>query len=376
MLSNNPRITDLMFESTIAKLAKDRGITIEESRLEISKMSFSQYLNLIEASANISSPSGQTIGPSAAKQASPTSNTQVPQTAPAKQQVMWNGPGAPIEKGMTVKLKGPNGLPVAGVISQVDQSAHGVKVKNPITGQDEWHGNDDLEPYAGGDTVPGATPQAAGLHQQQVAEEISRMQQLANIGEDTGHDAGSYPHDFSNFQQDAQAAGHRIVAQPQDDTGNMTQNFQVHDSNGNQVGYWDGAQGSGIIAKSPEDYQQRIGNKGMSSYNRDQYQKDVSSIPAPSMSEEISRMRQLAGIAEDASGGASCAGGIATAPVAMGAMKKRTQVEEGPSEEYTPGVAKTVAGDTKPNQATGRLSANLAARGKKTASRINNGFKK
>lgn len=261
MLSNNPRITDLMFESTIAKLAKDRGITIEESRLEISKMSFSQYLNLIEASANISSPSGQTIGPSAAKQASPTSNTQVPQTAPAKQQVMWNGPGAPIEKGMTVKLKGPNGLPVAGVISQVDQSAHGVKVKNPITGQDEWHGNDDLEPYAGGDTVPGATPQAAGLHQQQVAEEISRM-------------------------------------------------------------------------------------------------------------------RQLAGIAEDSSGGASCAGGIAIAPTVMGGMKKRSQVEEGPSEEYTPGVAKTVAGDTKPNQATGRLSANLAARGKKTASRINNGFKK
>ncbi len=251
-----------MFESAITKLSKDRGITIEESRNEISKMSFSQYLSLIEASANIAPPSGQTIGPSAAAQSSPSSNTQAPQTAPGKQQVMWNGPGAPIEQGMTVKLKGPNGLPVAGVISQVDQSAHGVKVKNPITGRDEWHGDDDLEPYVGGDTVPGATPGAAGLqHQQQMAEEISRM-------------------------------------------------------------------------------------------------------------------RQLAGIAEDSSGGASCAGGIAIAPTAMGGMKKRSQVEEGPSEEYTPEVAKTVAGDTKPNQASGRLSANLAARGKKTAARINNGFKR
>lgn len=318
-----------MFESTIAKLAKDRGITIEESRLEISKMSFSQYLNLIEASANISSPSGQTIGPSAAKQASPTSNTQVPQTAPAKQQVMWNGPGAPIEKGMTVKLKGPNGLPVAGVISQVDQSAHGVKVKNPITGQDEWHGNDDLEPYAGGDTVPGATPQAAGLHQQQVAEDISRMRELAGIIEN------SFSHDVDHIPG---ATRHDLAQQMKDSACKR-------------------CNGHGSVYKTPDGTVFPSNQPGTKRY-------------------KCGVCKGSGFIAEDSSGGASCAGGIAIAPTAMGGMKKRSQVEEGPSEEYTPGVAKTVAGDTKPNQATGRLSANLAARGKKTASRINNGFKK
>jgi hypothetical protein len=150
-------------------------------------------------------------------------------------------------------------LPIAGEITQVDQSANGVKVKNPTTGQEEWHGNDDLQTFSGGDTVPGATNQAAGLQQ---------------------------------------------------------------------------------------------------------------------MAEELKRIKHLAGIVEDCSSGASCAGAIATSPTSLGGVKRRQSVEEGPSEEYTPGVAKTVAGDTKPNQASGRLSANLAARGKKTASRTNNGFKK
>jgi hypothetical protein len=267
MLRHNPKIIDLIYESAIEKLAGIKGITIQESRQEIAKMSFKQYLKLVEASANITPPSGQTIGPSAGSAGapittgSPTATTQGPQTAPSKAQIMWNGPGSPIEQGMTVGLKGPNGLPVAGEITQVDSGAKGVRVKNPTTGQEEWHGNDDLQQYQGGATVPGATPHAAGLQQQQMAEDIRRM-------------------------------------------------------------------------------------------------------------------RQLAGIAEDASGGASCAGGIATAPTAMGNVKRRQSVEEGPSEEYTPEVAKTVAGDTKPNQATGRLSANLAARGKKTAARTNNGFKK
>lgn len=258
MLRNNPQIVQLMYGDTVNKLVDIKGITLQEARQEISKMSFSQYLSLLEASADITPPSGQKISP-AGPSASPTATTQGPQKAPSKAQVMWNGPGSPIEQGMTVGLKGPNGLPVAGEITQVDQTANGVKVKNPTTGQEEWHGNDDLQPFAGGNTVPGATNQAAGLRQ---------------------------------------------------------------------------------------------------------------------MAEDLKRMKQLAGISEDASGGASCAGGIATAPAAMGNVKRRQSVEEGPSEEYTPDVAKTVAGDTKPNQASGRLSANLAARGKKTASRTNNGFRK
>lgn len=264
MLRHSPKIIDLMYESAINRLAITKGITLRESKQEIAQMSFIQYLTLLEASANITPPSGQTIGPSAssvpAQPSAQATQNKTPQTAPAKAQIMWNGPGSPIEQGMTVGLKGPNGLPVAGEITQVDTNSKGVKVKNPATGQEEWHGNDDLQQFVDGNSKPGATPQAAGLQQQ--------------------------------------------------------------------------------------------------------------------MAEDIRRMRHLAGIAEDASSGASCAGGIAIAPVAVGNVKRRTATEEAPAVEYTPKVAKTVAGDTKPNQASGKLSADLAARGKKTASRTNNGFKK
>jgi len=91
---------------------------------------------------------------------------------------------------------------------------------------------------------------------------------------------------------------------------------------------------------------------------------------------ELTRMKQLAGIVEDGSGGASCAGGIAVAPMPMGGVKRRQPTDEELKKEYTPKVAKTVVGDTKPSQASGELSANLAVRGKKTASRTNNGFKR
>lgn len=92
---------------------------------------------------------------------------------------------------------------------------------------------------------------------------------------------------------------------------------------------------------------------------------------------ELSRMLQLAGIQENCSGGATGAGAIAMAPSAMGGIKKREPAEEALTPEYTPkGPAKTIVGDTKPNQATGKLSADLAASGKKAAGRINNGRKR
>lgn len=262
MLSNNPRIKSLINESGIEMLAKLKGITLQEAGTEISHMTFKQFLGLLEAGANITPPSGQTIG-STGSSAKSTSDPGTPQTSPAKASVMWAGQGQPIEQGMTVGLKGLNGVPVPGEISHVDQSANGVRVRNPTTGQDEWHNNDELEPYVGGSTVPGATNQAAGLQQSQVAEDIARL-------------------------------------------------------------------------------------------------------------------RQLAGISEDASCGATSASAIAIAPTITGNTKKRQAVEESPPhKEYTPkGPAKTIVGDTKPSQASGELSANLAARGKKTASRINNGIKR
>lgn len=253
MLSNNPKITELAHDDAVEKLSKIAGISLQEAKCAISEMSFKQYLSLLEASANITPPSGQTISPSAnsiAPTSRPTANQQAA-TAPAKVKNMWAGQGSPIEQGMTVGLQDPSGKSVPGEITQVDMSANGVKVKNPTTGQEEWHSNDNLQTFS--DNAPGQSQ----------------------------------------------------------------------------------------------------------------------------MAEDIARMRKLAGISEDASCGATGAGGIASAPATMGKMHKRKDVDESPSLEHPVCGNKTVVGATGPQASSiGRLSANLAARNKKTASRTNNGFKK
>jgi len=92
---------------------------------------------------------------------------------------------------------------------------------------------------------------------------------------------------------------------------------------------------------------------------------------------ELMRLRELAGIGEDCSGGAVGAGAIASSTAMMPGKRKKTTEEGSLKSEYTRKIpAKTIAGDTKPNQASGQLSANLAASGKPSASRTNNGFKK
>lgn len=93
--------------------------------------------------------------------------------------------------------------------------------------------------------------------------------------------------------------------------------------------------------------------------------------------QDIARMRQLAGISENCSAGATGAGAIAIAPTSMGTVKRRQSAEEALTPEYTrKTAAKTVIGDTKPNQASGKLSADLAASGKRTARRPNSHVKK
>lgn len=92
---------------------------------------------------------------------------------------------------------------------------------------------------------------------------------------------------------------------------------------------------------------------------------------------ELSRMLQLAGVQESCSGGATGAGAIAMAAKPLGKMQKREPAEEALKPEYTPKKpAETIIGDTKPNQASGKLSADLAASGRKAAGRINNGRKR
>jgi hypothetical protein len=91
---------------------------------------------------------------------------------------------------------------------------------------------------------------------------------------------------------------------------------------------------------------------------------------------QLSRLRELAGIKEDASACSTSASAIATAPTSQSTMRRRQPTDETQKKEYTPGSAKTIIGDTKPKQALGELSATLAANGKKTATRSRNGFRK
>ena len=226
--------------------------------------SFREYVS--EAGAMITPPSGQTIAPSGS---SGTGDPSQAAPGPSNVKSIWPGKGSPVEVGMTVGLKGPNGLPVAGQVSQVDMSAKGVKVKNPTTGQDEWANIDTLQPY------------------------------------------------MAQGQQGTQ---------PNQSTQQAQQN---------------------TVQTTTEDA-------------------------------DLMRLKELAGIKENCSAGATGAGAIAVAPTAMGKMKRRQETDEAMlKKEYTPKeAAKTIVGDTKPNQASGQLSANLAATGIKTASRANNGRKR
>jgi len=268
-MSNIKTLADsIMFDHLVERLMESGNIDIIEARRILSEMSFMEYHKLLEAGTAIVPPSGNMIGPS--------TNSITPTNQPTKiggtgAKAIWPGQGAPVEVGMTVGLKGPNGLPVPGQVSQVDQPAKGVKVKNPTTGQDEWVNTANLQPYMAANS---AKPAATNPQQTQT----------------------------------------------------------------NQAG---------------------------------------SGIQATAENAQLQRLRELAGIKENCSAGATGAGSIAVVPAAMGGVKKRQPTEEELKKEYTrTAPAKTVIGDTKPHQNMGELSATLAANGKPAAGRINNGRKK
>lgn len=245
---------DIAYGNTIDKISSERNIGITEARILLSQMSFADYHKMNEAGANIVPPSGNVNNPVA---------TSAQPNAAVGAKSTWTGKG-PISVGMTVGLKGQNGLPVPGEVSQVDATAKGVKIKNPTTGQDEWMNMNTLQPFMA-TSVPGQP----------------------------------------NVQQPTQP-----TQESQDD-------------------------------------------------------------------KDLTRLRQLAGVEENCSGGASSAGAIASVSAPMGQTKKRNIADESLTPEYTPkSSAKTIIGDTKPNQASGKLSADLAASGKLSAGRINNGRKR
>ncbi|MGL6138618.1 MAG: hypothetical protein ACRC2M_15090, partial [Planktothrix sp.] len=154
MIKNDSVINTLMYGNIIETLAAHRNISIKEAEEEFSKLNFKDYHELIsEAGTNIVPPSGQTITPTT----SSTQKSPAAATSPQQAKPSWAGGGAPIEVGMTVGMKGANGVPVPGQVSQVDMSAKGVKVKNPTTGKDEWMNTDSLEPVIANQAVGSTT---------------------------------------------------------------------------------------------------------------------------------------------------------------------------------------------------------------------------
>lgn len=210
-------------KSIIPYIAKLHNISQEQAANLLYEMTFSEYIRLLNE--EIVPPSGKPISPSTNKPNQ--ANQQETNTQSTKN--VWPGGNAPITPGMVINSVDDNGNPIQQTVSQVDKNANGVKIKDPVTGKEQWSNINDL-----------------------------------------------------------------------------------NDLN-------------------------------------------------------IQRLQELAGIGEDGSSGGTSSGGIATSVHTLETIKK----------EYTPKQpAKTIIGDTKPNQATGELSATLAANGKKTASRKNNGIKK
>jgi hypothetical protein len=243
MLINDPLIINLIHEDIITQMASTKGITILEAKSLMSSLTFKQYYTLVENP--IIPPSGQPISPSGTK----STTTQPASKAPSAIKSLWPGKGSPVETGMTVGLKDPQNKPMPGTVTQVDQSAKGVKIKNPTTGKDEWYNIDSLEPFA------------------------------------------------------------QVTTEEQ----------------------------------------------------------------------ELTRLKRLAGISENCSAGATGASNVAVGVVGTSEnmVRRKSTTEEKFTKEYTPsGPAKTIIGDTKPAQASGELSATLAASGKPSASRKNNGFKR
>jgi hypothetical protein len=232
----------VLHNHTVSFLAESKGISLEESREQISRMSFLEYHRLQEAvGANITPPSGNTISPSSSAQKAPSTSSPAPKAPPS-----WTGKG-PVQPGMSVGTAGPNNTSVPMSVSRVDTSTNGVVVKDPVTGKEQTMNMDQILPL----------------------------------------------------------------------TTDLAQNQQTSED------------------------------------------------------KTLSRLRELAGIGEMCSGGASGAGAVAIAATPMGNVKKRQPTDEKLKKEYTrTAPAKTIVGDTKPNQASGELSANLAASGKHTANRL------
>lgn len=157
-------------KSIISIISEQYSVDAESARNILKELSFLEYVNLLEAP--IIPPSGKPVGASTQSQQptkkEPSSNTGSAQTP------MWQGGQAPVTVGMMVGIGAEDNV-LPGQVTSVDQAAHGVKVKDPTTGKEQWKNIDDLET----------------VQQDTVSEDIARIKQLAGISEDASAGAVS-----------------------------------------------------------------------------------------------------------------------------------------------------------------------------------------
>ena len=353
MIKNDYIINSLIHENVIEKLSKIRNISIKEAKSIISSMTFGQYKDLLEEP--IVPPSGNPI---TAPQPQKSVNAQ---KAPTKNiKAIWPGSNAPVEVGMAVGIKDAKGLPANAVVTQVDKSAKGVKARNP-QGKEEWYNMNTLQPGMAMNKDTQKTIEATKPSLQSRIEDLKARKQK-NKQEVEWLRAGLLPHewpeydefdDYEKIDTEPTASNVRRVS--------GTYGTKFHKYQKPEPENSDDLENITDLEKNPE--------------------LEIELEPKePKIIEELMRLKQLAGISETCSAGASGAGSVAVGVVEMGkgnVIRRQTNSEKKYSREYTPESApKTIVGDTKPNQASGELSTKLVQKGKKTASRKNNGFKK
>lgn len=149
MLTDNYKITSLGHECITNILSSKYSISLEEAAEVVKQLSFSEYNSLLEASADIPSPSGQSnISPtSSAGSSSGTaanSGSSGLGGATAAGAIPWKGTGVPVQQGMAVGIKDPKtGLVMPHQVTKTDGQG-GATVTDPTTGKISTYNEKDL----------------------------------------------------------------------------------------------------------------------------------------------------------------------------------------------------------------------------------------
>jgi hypothetical protein len=356
MIKNNHKITSLVYGDMVESLVKHCDITLEQARKQISEMSFIEYRALEEATLVQPSNSFSTVKPTypnpiQAKQTrEPNPDSDSPEqfgglTDPHTTDQRADKVAAARDRQATIQNTDQPGQ--SGVIQSGNKGMMQGGLKQ-----------EDITPPSG-DTITPSSTAGAGTNQTSASGQDAPGGATSlwpghgapvQVGMTVGLKGPSglpVPGQITQVDNGAKGAKIKNPTTGQEEWANL-KNLQPYMAGG----------GKQALPAAPT--QPNLTNPGAQMTAED--------------NEALGRMRQLAGIQETCSAGATGAGAIATAPMAMGTIKRRPQaIDELKTEYRQKEPAKTIIGDTKPNQASGKLSADLAATGKPAAGRTNAG---